>query len=471
MSAFSRRRFLAATAGFAAIPLLPRLPQAADGFRTIALKEGEARLSGPEGPPTPIWGYDGTCPGPTLRLKRGEEVKVRILNGLTQPTSVHWHGVRIDNAMDGAAGLTQAPIPPGGTFDYRFKVPDAGTYWYHPHYLSSEQLERGLHGLLIVEETEPFEVDRDVALMLDDWRLDRDGRIHESFGNMHDAAHQGRYGNLLTANAIPVADVAVRTNERIRLRIVNVANARVMPVRVADHEATAIAFDGQPAEPFRPERSRVVLPPGARCDLLFDALRPAGSVSSILVDTGREEVTLARLVYAAGEPKRAAPLPPARPLPPNPLPATMDFRNALKLDIAMQGGAMSPVMAEIMRGSGDDRRAHGGGHGAMVWTLKGRASDGHTGPPLFSVKRGRTVMLGFPNETHFPHAMHVHGHHFRWLDPLDDGWKPYWLDTVLILPRKTERIAFVADNPGKWMLHCHMIEHLEAGMAAWFEVT
>ena len=477
MTALTRRRLLAAGIGLAAVPLLPRLPHAAmsaDGFRTITLKPGEARLRGPGEPATAIWGYDGGVPGPTLRLRRGEEVKVRIVNGLRQPTSVHWHGVRIDNAMDGAAGLTQAPIAPGASFDYRFKVPDAGTFWYHPHLLASEQLGRGLYGLLIVEEAEAVEVDQDIALMLDDWRLDPSGRIHESFGNMHDAAHEGRYGNHFTVNGGASLDIPVRTNERLRLRLVNAANARVMPVRIADHDAMAMAFDGQPAEPFPLERSRVVLSSGARCDVFIDATRPPGSSSDILIDTGEREIAIARLVYETGAPKRPAPLSPPRPLPANALPATMDFRGALKLDIPMEGGAMSAMMMSGMmnRGKAGDPSMHGhGGAGAMMWTLKGQASDGHSGPPLFSVKRGRTVMLGFPNETHFPHNIHLHGHHFRLLDALDDGWKPYWLDSVLVLARKTARIAFVADNPGKWMIHCHMIEHQESGMAAWFEVT
>jgi FtsP/CotA-like multicopper oxidase with cupredoxin domain len=115
------------------------------------------------------------------------------------------------------------------------------------------------------------------------------------------------------------------------------------------------------------------------------------------------------------------------------------------------------------------------GHGldpaARIWTMAGLASSGHHGPALFSVPRGRAVVLAFRNDTAFPHAMHLHGHHFRLLDNLDDGWKPFWLDTVLIAPRERARIAFVADNPGKWMIHCHMLEHQESGMAAWFEVT
>jgi FtsP/CotA-like multicopper oxidase with cupredoxin domain len=463
----SRRRFLATGIALFATPVFaPAASTGADGFRVLTLKPGTARLMGPDRPATPIWGYDGQVPGPTLRLRRGEELKVRVVNRLDQATAVHWHGVRLDNRMDGVPHLTQEPIAPGASFDYRFKVPDAGTFWYHPHWHSGEQLDRGLHGLLIVDEETPVEVDRDVALVLDDWRVDRTGNIHESFGNMHDAAHEGRYGNILTADGAPNVDIPVAANERLRLRLVNCANARVMPVRVADHAATVVAIDGQPAEPFVLERSRIVLTPGGRCDLVIDAALAPGSKADILVDTGRQEIPLARLVYAAGTPKRAAPLGTVKPLPANPLPERMDFRNALKLDVPLEGGAMSPMMMDMMRGGmmrGDAMR--------RLWAMGGKPSDGHPGTPLFSVKRGRTVMLSMTNDTRFPHGMHVHGHHFRLLDERDDGWKPWWHDTVLILAERIARIAFVADNPGKWMLHCHMIEHQDAGMAAWFEVT
>jgi FtsP/CotA-like multicopper oxidase with cupredoxin domain len=91
-------------------------------------------------------------------------------------------------------------------------------------------------------------------------------------------------------------------------------------------------------------------------------------------------------------------------------------------------------------------------------------------PPLFTVERGRTVVLTFSNRTAFPHAMHVHGHHFRHMQR-GESWRPFWLDTVIVDAERNERIAFVADNPGKWMIHCHMLEHQETGMAAWFQVT
>jgi FtsP/CotA-like multicopper oxidase with cupredoxin domain len=475
MAFISRRAF---TAGLGA--MLAHLPSlspvqaqsgAPDGFRLLRAGTGSARLRGPEQPATAVWGYDGTVPGPVLRIKRGEEVRIRLVNALPEPTTLHWHGVRLPNAMDGVPQLTQAPVAPGASFDYRFVAPDAGTFWYHPHLYASEQLERGLAGALIVDEPEPPAVDRDVVLVLDDWRLTADGSNDEaSFRSFHDAAHAGRIGPHLTANGQAPFEIPVKANERVRLRLINAANARIMGVRLPGHRALVVALDGQPAEPYVARDSLIGLGPGNRCDLLVDATLAPGSVGQILVEDDRNAVAVARLVYDAGAPARAAPQPDPPPLPANPLPQRMEFRGAHRMDIPLEGGAMSAMMMGMMRG-GREVPGHGIDPRARIWTMAGVAASGHHGPPLFSVKRGRTVMLAFPNRTQFPHSMHLHGHHFRLLDNLDDGWKPFWLDTVLVLPQRTARIAFVADNPGKWMLHCHMLEHHDTGMGAWFQVT
>ncbi len=135
---------------------------------------GRANLAGPEGPWTSIWGYDGTVPGPILRIQQGRPVRIAVENGLDEDTTVHWHGIRLLNAMDGVPGLTQPPIKPGESFVYEFTPPDAGTFWYHPHAGSLVQMGRGLAGPLIVEEAEPVAVDRDLLWMLQDWRLSGD---------------------------------------------------------------------------------------------------------------------------------------------------------------------------------------------------------------------------------------------------------------------------------------------------------
>jgi FtsP/CotA-like multicopper oxidase with cupredoxin domain len=426
-----------------------------------------------------IWGYDGAVPGPLLRLKRGEELRVRVVNDLPDPTVVHWHGVRLPNAMDGVPHMTQPPIEPGAHFDYRFHAPDAGTFWYHTHLYSSEQLERGLYGPLIVDESEPIEAGRDVVLMLDDWRLAEDAQVHEaSFRSFHDASHAGRMGRHLTANSAPTFDIPVRTNERLRLRLINAANARIFTLRVARHRAIVIAMDGQPCEPYAPASGVVTLGPGNRVDLLVDATLEPGSTAPIVADTEMGDISVARLVYGPDAALAATP-PALRPLPDNPLPAP-DLANTFKVDAPLEGGMMSPLMMRMMRGP--EIPGHGIDPRARVWTVAGFASSGHDGPPLFSVPRGRTVELTMSNDTAFPHAMHVHGHHFRVLTNPgsrnggssrgeNGGVSPFWLDTALMLPRETWRIAFVADNPGKWMIHCHMLEHQETGMAAWFAVT
>jgi FtsP/CotA-like multicopper oxidase with cupredoxin domain len=466
--ALSRRQFLSGL-GVSCLAL-PTAGGAQDGeFRTIRARPGSVHLRGHEQSPTGIWGYDGTVPGPLLRVKRGEEVKVRLTNDLPEPTSVHWHGLRLPNAMDGVPHLTQSPIEPGQSFDYRFKAMDAGTYWYHSHVYSSEQVERGLYGALIVDEADRLDVDQDILLVVDDWRLLADGTLDTaSLRSMHDAAHAGRIGRHLTINSAPTFDIPVKANERLRLRIINAANARVMTLRLERHAARVMAIDGQPAEPFLARDSQVTLGPGNRVDLFVDATLAPGARAPILVENFGTEVPLAELRYATATPARSAPRPEARSLPANALPARMAFKDAFRLDVPLEGGAMSELM---MRGRGQDIPGHGIDPRARIWTMAGAASSGHHGPPMFSVKRGRVVMLGFVNNTAFPHGMHVHGHHFRLLDKNDDGWKPFWLDSVVVAARETARIAFVADNPGKWMLHCHMLEHQETGMAAWFAVT
>jgi FtsP/CotA-like multicopper oxidase with cupredoxin domain len=433
MARVTRRQFLA-TFGVAMVAMPARLAaqtppaEPADGFRILRAQPGTPRLRGVDQPPTEMWGYDGSVPGPVLRVKRGEEVRVRLINGLPEPTTLHWHGVRLPNAMDGVPPLTQAPVAPGASFDYRFVAPDAGTFWYRPNPLAAGQLERGLAGALIVDEAEPVMTDRDVILLIDDWRIGDEGAPERDH---------------LTAHAQPPFDVAVKANERIRLRLIN-ASARGLAVRFGPHAANVVAVDGQPAEPFMARDGLIGLAPGNRCDVMIDANLAPGTPAPILVEDGRNAAALARLVYDAGAPARPAPLPDPRPLPPNPLPTRMDFRAAQRREMPVEDTAGR----------------------AWPWTA---ASE--PGPPLFSVKRGRTVMLAIPNRAAVATVVHLHGHAFRLLDNLDDGWKPYWHDTLVLMPQRTTRIAFVADNPGKWMIDCRRLDQRGAGMGTWFEVT
>jgi FtsP/CotA-like multicopper oxidase with cupredoxin domain len=401
----------------------------AGALRVIRARPGQANLRGADAGATDIWGYDGAIPGPLLRVKRGAEVTVRLVNDLPEPTCVHWHGVHVPNAMDGVPGLTQAPVAPGASFDYRFIPPDAGTFLYRPPRDFPGQLGRGLAGALVVEEAAPVDVDRDVALVLSDWRLADDGTIDPDVGQVR-APH-------LTANGAREFDIAVAANERLRLRLVNATVARALVVRTDRHQPVVMAIDGEPAEPFTTRRSRVALAPGNRVDLFIDAVLAPGERAAIGVEAGGSEVTVARLVYAA-TPGRPAPRPDPVPLPDNPLPRQMDLARALKFDVRLQSAADPP--------GGNEK-------------------------PLLSIKRGRAIVLGLLNRSNTAMAVHLHGHHFRLLDRLDDGWKPFWLDTVMVPAGESDHIAFVADNPGKWRLDAQPLAATGGTSPGWFEVT
>jgi FtsP/CotA-like multicopper oxidase with cupredoxin domain len=423
-------------------------PIAADGFRILRAGPGLAQLRGVDRDPTAILGYDGAVPGPTIRVRRGDEVRLRLVNDLSEATALHWHGVRPANVMDGSHP-TQPPVAPGHSFDYRFACQDAGTFWYHASLVWPLQLDRGLSGLLLVDETDPIAVDQDIALLLGEWRLRPDGAIDDARDRAgQDVADGARSSNQITANGLPWLDITVTANERIRLRLVNATNS-LIALRLDRHRAVVMALDGQPAEPFIARDSQVFLGPGNRADLFVDALLEPGASAPITIATEAGTTPIARLSYRAGGPVRAAPLPDPAPLPANPLPARMDFAGALKLDV--------PIDAPGTR--------------EAPWAASDPARDGPPGRSLFSLKRGRTVMLALANRTGAPVVIHVHGHAFRLLDRMDDGWKPFWLDTVVVPERQTLRIAFVADHPGKWLVDARPVGAGATPMAAWFEVT
>src|SRR3546814_487922 len=193
-----------------------------------------------------------------------------VENLLEEETTVHWHGVRVPNAMDGGPHLTQKPIAPGETFLYEFDGPDAGTYWYHPHQRGFGQVGRGLYGALIIEEREPVAVDRDIIWMLGDWRLGDDAQIVDDFGNRMEMSMAGRIGNTVTINGQLPTPLQVRSGERVRLRLFNAANARIFALVFRDHRPFIIAMDGQPVEPHEPPNGRVLLGPAMRLDLMLD---------------------------------------------------------------------------------------------------------------------------------------------------------------------------------------------------------
>jgi len=487
----SRRALLAGGSALLAASLVPR-PLAAAAGEPLLLdaRPGEAALLGPDGPKTDIWGYGGTVPGPVIRVPQGGIVDARLLNNIGEPTTIHWHGIRIDNRMDGVGHLTQPEVGAGETFDYRFRVPDAGTFWYHPHAHRPMQQARGLYGLLIVEEPAPVRVDRELALLIDDWRLEDDGAIEtRSLRSMHDRAHAGRLGNVLTINGLAEARLPVRRHERLRVRVCSPCNARIMALRFEDVAAQLVAIDGQPVDPEPLAEGVLVLGPSQRADLVVDITAAEGRQASI-TEISRERLVLGSFDVARAAPVRARPLEDEVRLPANPVTPPRPDDDPLRFDLVMGGGAMGMMMGGPrggMRpgmGPGAQRGMIDGGmfrgerlgtrelvRAGMAWTFNGIAGDPEShDPALFTVEKDRTVVLRMENNTAWPHAMHIHGHHFQVLSQTQGATKPWLHDTVLMSPREEMIIAFTADNPGKWMVHCHMLEHQMSGMQAWFEV-
>jgi len=425
-----------------------------------------APLTGGAGPKSEVWAFGGTVPGPLLRARQGEEFALRFGNRLPVASAIHWHGLRIANAMDGVPGLTQSAVAAGAEFEYRFTPPDAGTFWYHPHERSFEQVPRGLAGALIVEERDPPQADRDVTWLISDWRLDGDNKLVEGFGSRHDQVHAGRLGNHITVSGDPQPEVKVLANDRVRLRIINACSARILNLRLEASQPKLIAVDGQPVGPTTSYGEALTLGPGNRVDLMVDMIGPPGHVIPLTEISG-ERLELARLVFQGAEQRRPAPLVAPVALTPNPL-KEPDRKDALVVPLVMTGGAAGETDMSAMQGTG------------AVWQFNGTAgmmmaagsAQAATGEPLFRVPRGRTVHIRFDNQTVFPHAMHLHGHHFRLLERQNGpAPQPFWWDTLLVQPGETSVVGFVADNPGKWMLHCHMLDHQASGMDAWFEVA
>jgi FtsP/CotA-like multicopper oxidase with cupredoxin domain len=473
ISHHTRRDFLTASVALTATAGLYPLAKASTGdVREFTLVAAPSRLPvvGGAYPETDVWSYNGGLPGPEIRVRQGERLRVRVENKLPESTTVHWHGIRVPNAMDGVPHLTQKPIEPGETFVYEFDCADAGTFWYHPHQRSHVQIERGLSGALIVEEPRPAAVDRDVTWVLDDWRLTREAAISDDFGNMHDVSHNGRVGNTVTINGQMRETFNVRAGERIRLRLVNAANARIFGLNFSGHEPVVVALDGQPVEPHSPADGRVILGPAMRIDLVLDMKGRPGERFSIRDNFYRGiEYRLLDFVYGEeAAPKRAAERAPLK-LAANPLPEP-DLQKAQRHQIILEGGMMGSMRSAKVDGREADLRSMF--EQGLAWAMNGVAAKEHVHESLLHLTRHRSYVLEMVNETMWHHPMHLHGHSFRVLTRNGEPTKyREWQDTVLVNPRERVEVAFVADNPGAWMFHCHILEHQIAGMMATVTVS
>jgi FtsP/CotA-like multicopper oxidase with cupredoxin domain len=435
-----RRRLEGEFTGYSSDPDLP-----AGQVRQFDLVAGETEIELIDGQTTRVWAYNDQVPGPELRVELGDTVRVHFRNDMAIDTTIHWHGVRVPNAMDGVPGVTQDPIAPGESFDYEFTPADAGTFWFHPHVRTSEEIERGLYGVLIVEDPEDSAYTQDVVWVIDDWLLLEDGQIYPEFNTMRDLMHDGRWGNVVTVNSDAGLSLEAKAGERIRLRLINPSNARVYMPDFSGLEAQVIAYDGIPVEtPFPPQG--LELAPGNRMDL--DITFPpdmAGTTFDVMDRFTRQPFRLAQIVVA------------------DEVVETPDVEPVVNDRFPRWEGAEAVPVDHVMA-----LNATRDGMMSIKWTINGKAYPDST--PLH-LDHGRFAKIRVVNESGRLHPMHLHGQFFRVLSR--DGEQvsePFWRDTVLVYPREVVEVGLVPVDIGKWATHCHILEHAEAGMMTLTEV-
>ena len=463
-----RRQFLAGSAATAVLTAGPKSALAsARALKNEPLNLRASEIRQPLLPgmlPSRLFLYNGESPGPIIRRRQGERLQVIFHNDLAVPSTIHWHGLRLINGMDGVPHLTQAPVMPGKSFLYDFVLPDAGTYWYHAHFNSLEQVARGLYGPLIIEgDTGPRCRATDIVLTLDDWWIDDQGRFVDGFADWTQGKPGGRIGNIVTVNGRqPGRVIDVPAEAPVRLRLINVANAREFFLELQGTASKVVAVDGQPLEQHHLIDGALRLGPAQRLDLVIQLADR--SEASLLETSGtlqnNQTLTTFRAQRRASETASDVDWH-------APSPATPDLASALRVPLVMRGGSTTEIDGVDFQGK--QRSLQELTKAQQVWAFNQTADLPQQ--PLFRVKRGTSVRIAMENQTGWSHAMHVHGHHFRVLDSRDDLDAKAWRDTVMIDRNQKLEIAFVADNPGRWLLHCHMLQHAVSGMRTWFEVV
>jgi FtsP/CotA-like multicopper oxidase with cupredoxin domain len=450
----------------AAVTLLGKSAHAQAGLSSIA----QTLLAAPATWPlrtapakaTPVLSYDATVPGPVIRARQGDEVALELTNGLAASTSFHVAGMRLPNALDGVPGLTGKAIAPSERTLLRISARDAGFFTFGPAEpaTAAEQCGRGLGGVLIIADPKDPEVEADIVLLLKDWQVDPSGAMADGFADRALRLGQGRLGNVFTIGGLgEKRTIALAAGSRFRLRLANACNARVIPLKFDGMHPTLIGVSGQQSAAFTPLHGEMLLVPGGRfdllCDIPADARPPAEARIHAMIGGGFALLGVA----VSGEPARQGAPPEIAWLSDNGLPAFIDLLHATRVDCQIRR-TVDPA----------DARGLAAADPAKLWAINARSGD-FAAPPLFSVKRGTPVVIAATNKSDVPIVMKLNGHVARLLHPHDDGWVPYWVDVVLVAPGNTERIAFLADNPGRWLFGGRILEHLAGGQFGWFEVT
>lgn len=394
------------------------------------------------------WGYNKQLPGPELRANVGDTLVVRLTNHLEEPTMIHWHGLRIPAAMDGTDAV-QKPVAPGEVFEYRFVLPDAGTFWYHSHANETVQMERGMYGSLIVEDPTDPVFDGEKVLMIDDMKLNSENAFTKPgwFVPRIVERHDGREGDTLLINGKENSVIEIAAGQTERWRFINSSSARYFALHLGGKEFKIIGTDGGLLEHPRTV-TEVLITPGERVDIaagpfeegetiLLESLRYSRSTflrpkrqQFATVKVGKQKASIAYLPETL---RTIEPL------------ARQDAATTRKVRLSV-GPSLTDGMDFLVNG------------------------DVHVNDK--PVKVGELQIWEVSNTSLMDHPFHLHGFFFQVIE--ENGNAPAymaWKDTVNLTPRSKMKIAWMPDNrPGTWMYHCHIIEHHAAGMMANFEV-
>jgi FtsP/CotA-like multicopper oxidase with cupredoxin domain len=442
----------------------------ADEFTGTVLRAGRFTAA-PDGRSRQVWGYNGLLPGPVIRVKEGDTLRVKVINELGDvPTSVHWHGMHQPGTwrMDGVEGVSRPPIPAGSEFVYEFKATPAGTHWYHSHV--GVQYGNGLSGPLIVEERTPIAAyDRDEIVFLTDWFLESgdallagilkgtDGKMPARKGgkgmkDLGDVPFQSALvngkGRAPGDTKGPLATLAVKKGETVRLRLINASSTYALRFQVDGHPLSVIAADGAPVRPVTVDN--LVVNVGERFDVLLRANQGGAHWVRAATLDGKEARAVLRYAGApAGDPEAAPARWGAHTLTREEMRARAPVALAAKpREIALTlGGSMKPYR----------------------WSINEQFYP--KADPLVLTK-GDAVRFHLRNPTGMDHPFHLHGHYFRVLGKpgalnLKD---PVQKDTVNVPAKEELVIQWQATNPGRWFFHCHIEWHLATGMARVIEI-
>jgi len=497
----SRREFLRVSGGaglgtlaltFGGGALLPGQGETAQqvnagGVREIHLEAREVTWELAPGKRIKAMAYNGQVPGPEIRLKEGERVRIVLKNVLSEPTTIHWHGVDVPNPMDGVPGVTQKPVQPGETFVYEFEARPSGTRWYHTHFQEHKQLDLGLYAPLIIEpnKPDPFPFDREYTLILDDWITGAGrplpdtgegtaggrggmggmmgGMMRGNMGRMMEGMMgRGGMGGMMGGEQHPAYDtmtingkaypatrpLTVRKGERVRLRLINASADHTHVIRLAGHRLSVTHTDGNPLiQPV--EADAVPIAPAERYDIEFLADQP-GAWFLYCTQPGHagagEQVLV---VYEGHETDRAE--------------APVEGVAGLKLWRYGLGQGRDILAKPSGQERTFDLTLSGGMMGSDVWTIN---DERYPNTEPLRLRKGDRARVRFRNMSMEAHPMHLHGQSFKVLAV--NGQRlpaPLVKDTVDVEPHMGSVVTeFTAHNPGDWFLHCHKPDHMEGGM-------